>query len=281
MNLVLLGSVSLSAGGCTLLLGEIPSDEQATDASHVDGDAAHGFEDAGAADAWPPPPLEAGPPSMDAEPAQVHDAAGPEGGAVSDDAGDFDSGLFDGGLDAGDGGDELPDPDAGEPTDRDAAGPVEEDAGDAPEEDAATPCVPKVWYEDMDGDTYGNSSKNQSACVKPGPNWVERGGDCADQNVFVHPKQTAYFGEAYTRPDGKLSFDYDCSGQEEAKSGQALAPALCDLACSESGYDKTDRTGTGVDSYCGSKSLSVCTLGLTIPPCRAVATPTDDPYLCR
>jgi hypothetical protein len=183
--------------------------------------------------------------------------------------------------------------DAGEPLD---AHPPGHDSGahgalDAGHHDASVPhdaghdaghCTPVTWYADQDGDTYGNDKQTESACSKPAGAWVQRGGDCADNENLVHPGQTNYFGTPFTLA-GKDSFDFNCSGQEDAKPGQNAAPQCSGIMvlanCAGSGYNKTSRTGTGINAYCGSSTLTVCQ-GISLL-CTGTNMATVYPFLCN
>ena len=69
--------------------------------------------------------------------------------------------------------------------------------------------VPK-WYEDADGDKFGNPSRAISWIWQP-ENYVEDDSDCYDANPDAKPGSTQYFSS--DRGDG--SFDYDCDGKSE------------------------------------------------------------------
>ena len=43
-----------------------------------------------------------------------------------------------------------------------------------------------IWYQDLDGDSYGNNSISTYDCTEP-QNYVADGGDCDDENVGVNP----------------------------------------------------------------------------------------------
>jgi len=144
--------------------------------------------------------------------------------------------------------------------------------------DACTGCVSadagatcpasarKVYYHDVDQDSYGSITDTQTACESPGADWVLQGGDCDDANADVHPGQTTYFPTPYTI-GSSVSFDYDCDGQEtqDPAGGPVLA---ADPTCTgnpqqgpctgPSGYWATARTGAGVNPYCGSASYGYC-----------------------
>jgi hypothetical protein len=74
-------------------------------------------------------------------------------------------------------------------------------------------CPKKVYYDDDDGDTYGDGADQTEACTRPAGH-VERGGDCDDDDHRAHPGQTAFFAEP-TKGNG--DFDYNCDNVEEKR----------------------------------------------------------------
>jgi hypothetical protein len=214
--------------------------------------------------------------SVDA--ASAADAASVGDASLAADAGDP---ILDGGnaLDAGE-----------DPRD---AGSDESDAGlssdpDAGSADGGKPTCrnPATWYQDADGDGYGDPAKSMRACTRPAQGrWVSIGGDCQDANPDVHPAQTRYFGTPYTTETGVQSFDYDCSREEEGDPSQARAPASCGLLsitlCVGSGHAPTPRQGRGVDPYCGSTTRTTCRAALGLLGCEAVSEAADAPFRCK
>ena len=62
--------------------------------------------------------------------------------------------------------------------------------------------LPKTFYQDFDGDGYGNLDVAQTQCVMP-EGFVDNDGDCADTNAAVNPVATEIC-------DG---IDNNCNGQ--------------------------------------------------------------------
>jgi hypothetical protein len=143
-------------------------------------------------------------------------------------------------------------------------------------------CSPVAWFPDGDGDGYGRSSGQVTACTAPtSGTWVTQGGDCDDDNVAVNPGQTSYEPEGYTTSGSTESFDYDCSGGETVDPTQeGTAPACTNiLACSGSGFQPTTRTGSGVNPLCGSKKHVTCASGTLT--CMQVVTEVSEGIRCR
>jgi hypothetical protein len=158
------------------------------------------------------------------------------------------------------------------------------DAADADSIDTG-PCTSAVaWYPDIDGDGYGRSDGMVMACPKPSGKWARISGDCNDENGFVHPGQTTYFGTPFSQ-DGKDSFDYNCAAGEEGDPLQQKAPPNCGLLslalCEGQGYAITPRTGIGINPYCGSRVSTTCRAALAILICEGVSEEVDSPYRCR
>jgi hypothetical protein len=276
--LALTGACCLAA--CELVVGGIPKQPHRSgsnvDASALPSDAAAGLDAAGM-DASLSHEYEAG---SGAHP----DAASPD--AASGDAGH--QGDASAALDAG----HLPDAgvavdaghDSGTPPERDSGSPA--DAG----HDETDACVPRRWYQDYDKDTYGDPTRTQLSCAKPsGPTeWVTRAGDCADDVALAHPGQTKDIANPYKVAGGGTSYDFDCSGKEEPKAGQALAPADCGVplttACNKrgSGFAKVTpaRTGATVNPYCGSKTISSC-VSKSLILCVAENSPATTTFFCH
>ena len=60
----------------------------------------------------------------------------------------------------------------------------------------------EAWYPDEDGDGYGDEARVELTCERPGPEYVSRGGDCADRDENVFPDS----------PEGCNAADDDCDG---------------------------------------------------------------------
>jgi len=149
-------------------------------------------------------------------------------------------------------------------------------------------CVP--WYEDADGDGFGDKTKSALGCSSfaptvAGKKYVANADDCYDANKNAFPGQTQFFNVSR----GDNSFDYDCNGQDEKKYVAVSGPlcrdchgytaASCSLTCGTLGLQSAgltcnlpndcggpkDVTAFAVDVSCGGmgdlKTCSGCTLG--------------------
>jgi len=134
---------------------------------------------------------------------------------------------------------------------------------------------------DDDQDGFGRSSGEVKACSAPtSGKWARNGGDCNDDNPTVFPMNPQYYSDGYTTAGNALSFDYDCSGQEEEDPGaRGAAPTCSSLSCSGSGFRDTGRTGTGINALCGSKTLVTCSGSLL--KCSAVESDVSDGAPCH
>lgn len=107
---------------------------------------------------------------------------------------------------------------------------------------AGDQCV--LWYEDGDGDGFGDKTKPMLGCsskapVVSGKTFVKNADDCFDANKNAFPGQTQFF----PLHRGDNSYDYDCNGTEQKKHptitnpscrdchGYGSSTAACSLTC--------------------------------------------------
>ena len=150
---------------------------------------------------------------------------------------------------------------------------------------AGAPCMsePTTWYRDDDGDGFG-TNVTVFACRPPPGKWSNVPGDCNDDWPEVHPGQEKFFGTSFTKSDGTASFDYDCSGREDPNPSQTLAAKDCGalklaLCGDESGYVTNNRSGDGINPYCGSTIVRACVPSLLV--CDTTERTTQPPFSCR
>lgn len=98
-------------------------------------------------------------------------------------------------------------------------------------------CTPVTWYQDSDGDLYGNPSVTTEACDQPA-GYVADNTDCYDSNANAKPGQTSCFDT--NRGDG--SYDYDCDSSTTTCN-------TCSSSCSSS-TDYYRKSCQAPDTYC-------------------------------
>jgi hypothetical protein len=111
---------------------------------------------------------------------------------------------------------------------------------------------------------------------------VNRAGDCHDLNPAVNPGHTAFEGTSYTKVGGGISYDWDCSGAETGDPTQPTfngCPALLAECVATLRHVATGRTGTGVNAFCGSVTVTSCSVVLLA--CLQGANVSADPYRCK
>ena len=176
------------------------------------------------------------------------------------------------------------------PADGGSSGPADPDAS-APRDGGQGCTVP--LFRDRDDDGFGSNAPEDEDVGCPRPGWVTIAGDCFDAQPTlsnsadqVHPGQTGYFFVGYpngARPRG-ISFDYDCTGTEEADPTNVpfgAAPNDCGLLvlCAASGFRPDERDGIGVNSLCGSEIVASCDPQNL--QCLYSEVATEQPYRCR
>jgi hypothetical protein len=111
--------------------------------------------------------------------------------------------------------------------------------------------APPAWYQDSDGDGYGNSAAKIDACARPA-GYVADDTDCCDSDANAHPGQTMYF----STPDACGNFDYNCDMVDTPEPGQFQAvnctgfTISCDANCNAT-----------CNSSCGSACEWIVTAG--------------------
>ena len=138
----------------------------------------------------------------------------------------------------------------GEPSEAGSGGLGGADLGTAGSSDTAGnagnagDCTAVAWFPDADGDGFGRASGQVLSCDPPAVGkWVTKAGDCDDDNKAVFPKESDFEASGYTATSTGLSFDYDCSNQEETDPSQLGAAPACGglslLSCAGSGFAST------------------------------------------
>jgi hypothetical protein len=104
-----------------------------------------------------------------------------------------------------------------------------------------------TWYADCDADGYAaTGARTVSSCARPaasmsmcatGGGWTTRApsgagnADCNDGNAAVSPGQTMYQTTAIAGAPAASDYDYDCSGMEEVRVGDAGECRRTGLGC--------------------------------------------------
>ena len=131
-------------------------------------------------------------------------------------------------------------------------------SADCNDSDAGTAGA-STWYQDSDGDTYGNPNVSTKACSQPG-GYVANSDDCYDSNANAKPGQTT----CYTTNRGDGSFDYDCSGTasncKTCSTSYSTQGSLPKRKCVNN-YCYTDPYDTYFTGYSCSGSTSTCGAG--------------------
>jgi MYXO-CTERM domain-containing protein len=126
---------------------------------------------------------------------------------------------------------------------------------------------PPSWYDDSDGDGYGDASTQTEACEAP-EGWIADGSDCDDDDATIHPGATEHTGDGvdsdcdggelcYADSDGDgftdgsttmWSSDADCDDDGEAPEGASTGD--CDDDDDAIHPGAAEITGDDVDSDC-------------------------------
>jgi hypothetical protein len=91
-------------------------------------------------------------------------------------------------------------------------------------------CVADVYYQDLDGDGYGNPNVSVTTCTQPA-GYVTKSGDCCDADLNAFPGQTAYFTTPTacgSSTQSTVPYDYNCNGVDDLQSN---GPTDCNWSC--------------------------------------------------
>jgi hypothetical protein len=138
------------------------------------------------------------------------------------------------------------------------------------------------WFKDADNDGVGGSTSMQSCAAPAG--FVSVGGDCLDSNSDVKPTQLQFFATPYINAAGATSYDYDCSGIEEASGQEPRFSGTCNGTCDNYGAlpnRVTRAAGAGIDPYCGSTARGYCADNGPPDGCQVQPPTTEPAVTCR
>ncbi len=143
---------------------------------------------------------------------------------------------------------------------------------------------PLTWYEDLDGDEYGNDDSTLEQVDQP-EGFVDVGGDCDDGDAEIHPGAD----------EGCNGTDNDCDGSpaDDEVDGDGDGAMLCDGDCDDGdpgvhpgaqevcdlvdndcdgGVDSTDACGCELETYLGGLYLLCHATPRTWEDARAYCT---------
>ena len=109
-------------------------------------------------------------------------------------------------------------------------------------------CAPRLWYQDADGDGYGNSAVTQSSCFQPA-GYVAKNGDCNDTAASIHPGAT----EVCNGIDENCDTVIDNGGGALCTDGLACTADVCNGAAgcfathASANFDTTTFSANRVD----------------------------------
>ncbi len=128
----------------------------------------------------------------------------------------------------------------------------------------AAPCK-KAWYRDGDGDGFGDPHVEVTACLAPA-GYVDNRDDCYDQNRSAKPRpKSEPFQQGTDRGDG--SFDWDCSGAEDAAYPEYAECPPFDNTCPPPNFWKAGFSCDYLGMVSTWKTQTGWTPGFPIPKC--------------
>ncbi|MFM7201859.1 MAG: MopE-related protein, partial [Myxococcota bacterium] len=103
-----------------------------------------------------------------------------------------------------------------------------------------------TWYQDSDGDTYGNSSVSTAKCTKP-TGYVAQNGDCNDNDSTVNPGASEELDGEDDNCNGVI--DEGTEGYDDDGDGYAEIQGDCDDADPNTNPDEPELED-GIDNDC-------------------------------
>ncbi|AUC81849.1 putative metal-binding motif-containing protein [Lacinutrix sp. Bg11-31] len=100
-------------------------------------------------------------------------------------------------------------------------------------------CVEQTWYQDADGDAYGNTSVIQNACTQP-VGYVLDNTDCDDNNNSNNPGAIEILDGIDNDCDG---FTDECVADSDCGAGEVCINGICEVVTTY--YADVDNDGFG------------------------------------
>ena len=109
-----------------------------------------------------------------------------------------------------------------------------------------------TYYQDLDDDTYGNSSVSETTC-SPSAGYVENSTDCYDADPATTNAELAYPGSSSCLGShrGDNSYDYNCSSSD-TKCG-----VIYNHVCYTTPYGHYSCGGMAPDKYCKDQTINL------------------------
>jgi len=122
-------------------------------------------------------------------------------------------------------------------------------------------CVEKIWYQDIDGDGFGNTNVTKKACTQP-EGYVEKSGDCQDTIEEANPDAEEIMNNGIDDDcDGTIdecppSIECDCNdgldndddGQTDCNDSDCLGSIEIECDCND-GIDNDGDGFTDCDDF--------------------------------
>ncbi len=107
--------------------------------------------------------------------------------------------------------------------------------------------APALWYEDLDGDGYGDDSTELDACDPP-TGWVLEGGDCVIDEAVAHPGALEVCDGVDNDCDGSSDEGFDADG--DGYGAESCGGGDCEDGDPTIHPGAEDTAGDGIDDDC-------------------------------
>ena len=121
-----------------------------------------------------------------------------------------------------------------------------------------TICTPTTWYQDSDGDGYGNSAATTQACTAPA-GYVANSTDCNDADAAVHPGATEVCNGVDDNCDGSIDEGVTTTFYQDADGDGYGNLAMTTQACTApAGYVANSTDCNDADAAVHPGATEVC-----------------------